>query len=327
MNKRSSCAFIVSVVGALLAGCNGSQASIGLPGSGGGQSGEKTIVYSFAGGSDGAYPAAAPLSVNGEFFATTVLGGNGGCDYVGGCGTLYKVNGSGQESVLHVFKGGTDGEAPEVPLILSNGTLFGTTTLGGGSGCKNGHVSGCGTIFELTASGTERILYRFPGKPQGALPAANLTAFNGSLSGEAAAGGKGKCYYTDIPGCGTIFSMTPSGQVSTIYEFKGGTDAGSPTGGLVIYQGNLYGTSAHGGRTCPFSYGCGTVFKMTPSGSETILHRFTGSFKDGAIPSGGVVVLNGVLYGTTVSGGNHDCALTGSFIGCGTVFEVTRVRP
>jgi len=322
----------LSVAFALLAGCGGSQPPIGTPYPNAApsltkalrsQSSEK-VIYSFAGGSDGSTPEAAPIVIDGELYGTTVLGGNGGCIFVHGCGTIYKVNASGQERVLHVFKSGTDGEAPVASLIDGSETLFGTTVLGGGSGCKNHQVKVCGTVFELTRSGKERVRYRFPGKAQGALPAAPLTLFNGTIYGEAAAGGTGACYYTNQPGCGLIFKMNSSGGVSIVYTFSGGKSGGTPQGGLVPFKGNFYGTtSAGGGNACLFSYGCGTVFRMTPSGSVTVLHQFGHRRSDPAAPETGLVVLNGTLYGTTFSGGASDCAYSGSGFGCGTVFEVT----
>ncbi len=327
--EPSRYALIISVAAATLAGCGGAQPPIGasgamplgntlrLPAT-------ESVVYSFAGGDDGALPAAAPISIGGEFYGTTVLGGNGGCAFVHGCGTVYKLNASGQERVLHVFKSVPDGEAPDASLVDFDGRLFGTTVYGGIAGCKSGHAKGCGTVFEVAPAGKERVLYRFPGKAEGASPVSQLTLSNGALFGEAAAGGMGKCYYADTPGCGLIFQMNASGPVSVVYTFKGRKDGGTPQGGLLAFKGNFYGTtSAGGGHACLFSYGCGTVFKMTPSGTQTILHEFGRIASDGALPESGLVVLKGALYGTTYSGGAYDCALSGSGYGCGTVFEVT----
>jgi uncharacterized repeat protein (TIGR03803 family) len=70
------------------------------------------------------------------------------------------------------------------------------------------------------------------------------------------------------------------------------------------------------------SYGCGTAFELTPSGTQTTLHEFGRTLFAGAVPVGGLVSLNGEFYGTTFSGGRDDCALTGSFIGCGTAFKM-----
>jgi uncharacterized repeat protein (TIGR03803 family) len=334
-------AFSISAAAALLAGCGAlplspskgqddTQPPIGAPGmvpqtaavaTRVDPSTMETVLYSFAGGNDGQYPDAAPISVDGEFYGTTALGGNGGCNALPGCGTVYKLNASGQESILHVFKSGTDGEAPN-GLIDVGGNLIGTTTYGGTSGCKSEYTSGCGTVFELTPSGQEHVLYRFHGHAQGALPSSQLTLFKGEFYGEASAGGTGTCYYADYPGCGMIFKMSPSGHVSIIYTFKGGKDAGSPDGGLVWYKGAFYGTTLAGGsHACYSSYGCGTVFKITPSGSETTLHKFTGYPNDGALPDG-LAIIDGVLYGTTDDGGKYNCGLT-YYVHCGTVFTLT----
>ncbi|MGC1380091.1 MAG: choice-of-anchor tandem repeat GloVer-containing protein [Candidatus Baltobacteraceae bacterium] len=281
------------------------------------------VVYAFAGGG-GAFPDAAPIEIGGEFYGTTALGGDGGCHAVHGCGVVYEVSASGQERIVHVFKSGSDGEAPNAALLNINGSLFGTTMYGGGNGCKSAHTSGCGTVFEVTPSGKELVRYRFSGGNDGALPDSSLTPFKGELYGEAGAGGTGNCYLAETSGCGTIFKISPSGRLQTIHTFEGGKEGGTPQGGLVLHDGNFYGTTSGGGKSCsPYSYGCGTVFKMSPFGSVTILYAFKGRWKDGATPQGGVVVVNGALYGTTYVGGKYDCALSGSGYGCGTVFEVT----
>lgn len=117
-------------------------------------------------------------------------------------------------------------------------------------------------MFELTSAGGESVLYRFPGKAQGAFPASQLTLLKGEFYGEASGGGTGRCYYTGYPGCGTIFKTTSSGQASILYAFKGGKDPGTPDGGLVWYKGDFYGTTSAGGsHVCYASYGCGTVLR------------------------------------------------------------------
>ena len=311
---------------ALLTGCAGSQPSpfaAPLEHAITRNTGSEAVVYSFAGGNDGSYPQGVPVLINADFYGTTVLGGNG-CKFVSGCGTVYKLKASGWERVLHVFTSGSDGEAPSGPLLSDGANLFGTTVYGGGLGCKSGHVNGCGTVFKITPSGKEKILYAFPGGAQGAQPGSGLTLYKGTLYGEAAGGGTGKCYYANIPGCGLIFKMRPTGHVTLLYTFKGGKSGGTPAGGLLAYNGNFYGmTVAGGGNACLFSYGCGTAFEMTPSGTKTTLHVFGRTVHDGALPEGGLVLLNGAFYGTTDSGGTYDCALSGSFLGCGTAFKVT----
>jgi hypothetical protein len=288
----------------------------------------ESLLHSFGGGNDGAYPKPSLVALNSLFFGTTGNGGNGGCAKVGGCGTAYTVDAKGNYTVIATFKSGTDGEAPG-QLLLDGTTLYGTTSYGGSSGCtlKHGNTTGCGTIFQLSPSGTETVLYRFPGAAQGALPASGLTKLNGLFYGETAAGGKDGCYYADQPGCGLIYSVTKSGEVKVIYSFAGGIDASSPVSGLTAYKGDLYGTGTAGGRnpSCgtTSSYTCGAVFKVTTSGTETVLHRFTGTKGDGAYPDTALVLLDGKFYGTTATGGTQDCAITGYFMGCGTVFEIT----
>lgn len=321
--------FVVSaaLAAALTAGC-GSRGSIPAEGSGAAEralppSATEQVVYSFAAGSDGKIPSGTPVWTNGALYGTTILGGNAGCAKLSGCGIVYEVSASGQERVLHAFAGGKDGEAPNSPPLPVRGSLLGTTTYGGTSGCKDGLAKGCGTIFDVSESGNERVLYRFLGGKHGALPTSGLTAYQGEFYGEAGGGGTGKCYYADYPGCGLIFKTSRSGHVSVVYTFKGGKDGGIPQGGLLLYNGDFYGTTSNGGSSaCYFSYGCGTVFRLTPAGALTILHRFKGSSKDGALPSTGLVMRNGKLYGTTFTGGSTNCGLT-YYLPCGTVFEVS----
>jgi uncharacterized repeat protein (TIGR03803 family) len=278
------------------------------------------VLYSFAGGSDGADPQAALIAVNGEFYGTTSAGGNRGCAAGhGGCGTVYEVNSAGHERVLHSFKGGTDGSEPEASLVDTNGRLYGTTASAGGYGCKTKYERGCGTVFEMPLSGKERVLYRFRGGTQGAKPSSLLTLLNHSYYGETNAGGNGGCYRQ---GCGVIFKISSSGRETVVYTFKAGQDGAAPSGGLTLSRGDFYGTTTGGGSyACYWTGGCGTVFKMTPSGNESVVHVFTGNPGDGAFPESGLVLLNSSLYGTTFSGGNFNCGLT-YYLPCGTVFEV-----
>ena len=293
----------------------------------GGAAATETLLHSFVGNSDGSYPNSSLVAVKALLFGTTSNGGSGGCTKVNGCGTVYTIDASGNETVVTTFKGGTDGEAPNQLLLDSDTTFYGTTWYGGSSGCtlKRGNTSGCGTVFQLSPSGSEKVIYRFPGGEKGALPSSGLSKFKSVFYGEAAAGGKGDCDTANQPGCGLIYSVTRSGHVKVIYTFAGGTDAGSPSGGLTADKGELYGTSTAGRKdpACGFSHGCGTVFKVTPSGKETVLHVFTGKRDDGVLPETGLVLLNGTFYGTTFTGGTYDCGTTAYFFGCGTIFEIT----
>jgi uncharacterized repeat protein (TIGR03803 family) len=162
------------------------------------------VLYYFQGGSDGANPGTGKLiDVNGMLYGSTATGGGTGCGG-GGCGTVYRVNPTtGSESVLHSFQGGSDGENPAGVLLFLNGTLYGTTATGGGSGCGGG---GCGTIYSINATtGAESLLYSFQGGSDGANPDAGVTNIEGKLYGTTAYGGT--CTW-ESSGCGTVFSLS-----------------------------------------------------------------------------------------------------------------------
>ncbi len=262
-------------------------------------SGAHKLLYRFGGGSDGHNPHGL-VNVNGTLYGTTTYGGGYECnDSSGvGCGTVYSISTSGTEKVLYAFKGGSDGAFPRAGLIDVNGTLYGTTSEGG-SGCNSsGEEIGCGTVFSITASGQETVLYRFAGFPDGIYPAASLIDVNGTLYGTTLDGG-GK-------GSGTVFSISTSGTEKVLYAFKAASDGAHPAASLIDVNGTLYGTTIEGGSGCYSSHGlsgCGTVFAVTTSGRETVLHRFGSG--DGVNPVGGLIDVNGTLYGTTSEGGTY----------------------
>lgn len=146
-----------------------------------------------------------------------------------------------------------------------------------------------------------------------------LVELGGAFYGTTQLGGNSGCFggYSD-PGCGVVFKVTPSGQTSAIYSFKGAPDGSHSFAPLIAVGGNLYGTTLKGGAYCTSSssYGCGTVFKITPSGKESVLYQFAGG-NDGAMPSfySPLVYASGALYGVTVQGGGQN--------GAGTLFKVT----
>jgi uncharacterized repeat protein (TIGR03803 family) len=159
-----------------------------------GTSGSERILYNFAGEPDGERPGVGGLLLDrGELYGTTPTGG------ANDAGAVFKVTLSGSESIVYSFKGDLDGEAPNGTLVDYHGTLYGTTTEGGGISCKFYH--GCGTIFSINASGTERVLFRFTGGSDGAYPQTPLTVLGGRLYGTTVGGG------TD--GNGTVFSIAP----------------------------------------------------------------------------------------------------------------------
>jgi len=202
------------------------------------------VLYSFKGG-DGSSPYAGLLNVKGTLYGTTYDGG------ASNYGTVFSITTSGTETVLHSFKGGSgDGESPLAGLINVKGTLYGTTFTGGVDGFD-------GTVFKITPSGTETLLYSFKGNTGTALdgerPQAGLINLKGTLYGTTYNGGASNY--------GTVFSITTSGTETVLYSFKGGSgDGESPLAGLINVKGTLYGTTLEGGA----SRGYGTVFSITP---------------------------------------------------------------
>jgi uncharacterized repeat protein (TIGR03803 family) len=259
-----------------------------------------SVLYSFQGGTDGAYPVASLIEMSGKLYGTTTYGGNSRCGYGAdvGCGTVFSITPSGKEKVVYVFKGDRDGFYPDSHLVALYGTLYGTTSAGG---------RGAGTFFSLTPSGVKTVLCRFD-NTKGELPT-GLNVIGGALYGTTSRGG--------AAGYGTVFTITPAGKEKVLYSFQGGRDGYYPSSQLMQRGGALYGTTQTGG-----SSGNGTVFRLTPSGEHTVLYSFKGG-SDGANPSGGIVDVAGSFYGATAAGG--DGGLCG-FMGtpCGTVFSLTR---
>jgi uncharacterized repeat protein (TIGR03803 family) len=223
------------------------------------------------------------------------------------------------ESVVYSFNGGTDGGVPLASLINVGGTLYGTTMQGGGTGCGG---FGCGTVFSVTPTGVEAVLHSFKGGTDGALPFASLINVAGTLYGTTVQGGGTGC---GGYGCGTVFSVAPTGVETVLHSFEGGTDGAIPAASLIKVGGALYGTTQMGGSgDCSNSVGCGTVFKVTKAGVEAVVYSFKGGI-DGASPYASLINVSGTLYGTTYGGGaGGDCSNSVEIIGCGTVFKVTK---
>ena len=271
-----------------------------------------TVLYQFTGGSNGNDPlAGVVLDGAGNLYGTLYQGG------ASQWGAAYELSRSGSswiESTIHPFAGGADGAAPTSNLIFDgSGNLYGTTEFGGGSGgCDGG---GCGTVFQLTPSGSgwnANIIYNF------------LSSYNTPLGGLIFES-HGNLYGTFADGINGVFELTPANGNWTFTALYT-----QDYSGLEAYRstlardsaGNLYGTAEFGGDFTNCTYGCGTVYELTPSGSGwtyTQLYAFTG-LDDGAFPIGGVVIDgSGNIYGTTYEGGTHPC---GS-VGCGVVWEIT----
>jgi len=261
-------------------------------------------------------------ATNGNLYGTTTEGGaNNSSLCTGdapGCGTVFKITPTGMLITLYSFcaqSNCTDGAGPTARLIqAANGNLYGMTFFGGAGSCVSGGINyGCGTVFEITPTGTLTTLHSFNGtdgeRPEGAL----VQSANGNFYGTTSLGGTN--------GSGTVFEMTSSGILTTLHDFCQGacTDDGSPRGELVLAtNGYFYGTTSEN-VTSGTNVSDGTVFKISPTGTLTTLHSFDGT--DGSTPFDTLIQgTDGNLYGTTLQGG----ASTACSFGCGTVFKMTQ---
>ena len=296
-------------------------------------SGKESVLYGFADDNgDGASPNGGLIMDSaGNLYGTTGGGGPGLCVGPGyqiqlGCGTVFKLDTNGHESVLYSFTGANgDGGIPNGGLIMDSArNLYGTTSYGGNGGCQ------CGTVFKLDTNGHESVLYSFTeANGDGGIPNGGLIMDSvGNLYGTTSSGGTWPCVGG---GCGTVFKLDTNGHESVLYSFTGTNgDGANPNGGVIMDSaGNLYGTTMYGGNgACQgvgaVPAGCGTVFKLSTTGNETILHSFTGTNGDGIFPNGGLIMDTADnLYGTTSVGGNlKACDVGAPPPGCGTVFKL-----
>ena len=272
------------------------------------------VLHNFTGGGDGASPGAGlTMDKGGNLYGTTESGADG-------YGTVFKLahTRSGWAlNPLYSFAGNQDGASPGARVIIGpNGTLYGTTSHGGGSGCGG---NGCGTVFNLRpplnattnalTDWTETVLYGFTGGADGAFPVGDLVFDQeGNIYGTTVAGGSSQM--------GTVYELTPSDggwTENVLWTFGGGNDGGKPRAGVIFDNaGNLYGTTQIGGTN-----GFGSIFQLAPAGSgwsQSTLYSFQNG-NDGGSPAGGLIFdPSGSLYGTATSKGQG---------GGGTAFELT----
>lgn len=275
-------------------------------------------IYSFPGGAGGSDPLNSLTFFKGVAYGTTYAGGDvSGCN----CGTVFAGT-----KAIYAFQGiaSGDGAGPRGDLLAVGKELYGVTSSGGrddGVCASNPAGAGCGAVFEIDTSGNEHIVYRFKGGKDGEAPVAGLVSVNGVLYGVTAWGGvDGTCESSAPSGCGVVFAIDSSGHEKVIYRFKGGSDGAYPLRGLTAAKGAMYGTTGSGGAACPYSSGCGTVFRVAPSGLESVIYAFK-SGSDGFSPQGRLIAVKGFLYGTTFMGG---CAKScGSSAGFGTIFKLS----
>jgi uncharacterized repeat protein (TIGR03803 family) len=268
-----------------------------------------SLLYCFSSPPDGNSPTSNLVQLsNGLLYGTTYGGGApspGPCGE--GCGTIYSVDPSspGTDAIVHAFTGAPDGAIPVGDIIInsasSGDTIYGTTAYGGtrsASGCPEG----CGTVFAVTASGLESVLYSFPGGLYGANPAGGVQTLDGVLYGTTEYGGQ-----YDL---GTIFRLTPPSSGSqwtpkVIHSFKGKLhhDGAYPVGDLVGANEALYGVTSQGGTT-----NAGTVFQMTlhPSPTESPLHSFNAPDGDYPVGLAAQPSSGGVLFVANSADGGRD---------------------
>jgi uncharacterized repeat protein (TIGR03803 family) len=219
----------------------------------------------------------------------------------------------------------SDGSEPAAGLVMDgSGNLYGTAYQGGANlNCSYGNGDGCGTVFEIAADGTETTLYSFCPEANcadGADPQAGLVLDGaGNLYGTTLIGGtSANCSEGGVTGCGTVFEVSPGGTETVLYSFcsqANCSDGNGPYACLIFDgSGNLYGTTGGGGNGtgCGSETGCGTVFELAPSGTETVLYSFcpSGNCSGGDFPFAGVIMDSaGNLYGTTLNAHGADGAV------------------
>ncbi len=259
-------------------------AVISIAASAAAEAGKETVLYSFDdSGTDAWNPSSGLIYLKGSLYGVTIRGGKSNT------GTVFAIKMAGDaESVLHSFgdKFG-DGADPVGTLLNIDGTFYGTT-LGGGTGY--------GTAFRINpANGDETVLYAFRGgqSHDGGGPVAGMINVKGTLYGTTEGGGDYQV--------GTLFSLNPRTKTEVmLHSFCGAPcKDGSVPNALVEIKGVLYGSTSMGGR-----YDGGTVFSFDASTrTENVLYSFKRNDKDGCYPEGGLIAVNGALYGTTVAGG------------------------
>ena len=269
---------------------------------------------------------------DGNFYGTTIDGGaNDTCSELG-CGTVFRMTPDGAITTLYNFCGQTncvDGAMPNGLVQGSDGNFYGTTVNGGTHNPPSCGGFGCGTVFRLTPTGMLTVLYSFCAETNctdGAAPDSSLVeGRDGNFYGVTYHGGT-TCAVNGL--CGTVFKITPTGTLTTLYSFCSQTncsDGSTPEGTLVqATDGDFYGTTLTGGNSgCTFfSSTCGTIFKITSTGTLTTLYRFCsrGGCADGSSPLAGMVqATDGNFYGTASFGGSN-CNAGG---GCGVIYKIT----
>jgi uncharacterized repeat protein (TIGR03803 family) len=245
--------------------------------------GHETVLYSFTGGADGAFPEAGVIRDSaGNLYGTTTRGGTEDQ------GVVYKLDTVGQETVLYSFGGGADGANPYTAGVIRDpaGNLYGTTGVGGING-----LEGVGVVYKLDTAGNYTVLHSFTGGADGANPYTGVIRDPaGNLYGTTGVGGAANA--------GVVFKVDTAGQETVLYSFTGLADGGNPNALTLDPAGNLYGTTYDGGTAKR-----GVVYKLDTAGHYTVLYSFTGGAHGGNPEAGVILDSAGNLYGTTYGGG------------------------
>lgn len=275
------------------------------------------VLYSFTGQADGGNPAGGlVMDQHGNLYGMANDYGNGHCSFGGtiGCGTAYELQHRGSGwlfNLLYTFTGGNDGQSPTDRMVFGpDGSLYGTTTFGGGGNCV--FDQGCGTVFNLRPPATvcksvlctwsETVLYRFTGVNDGMWPQLGDLIFDQS----------GNVYGTTPDNVYELIHSHGAWAFHDVFTFTQNQGGCCSFSGVIPDQaGNLYGTT-YAGTT-----GNGLVFELSPSGggwTYNTLHNFDFG-TDGSEPQGNLISdQQGNLYGTTPMGGAGNQ---------GTVYELT----
>jgi|HubBroStandDraft_1064217.scaffolds.fasta_scaffold00454_7 uncharacterized repeat protein (TIGR03803 family) len=280
------------------------------------KTGKETILYSFAGSpGDGQCPVGGLVRDSaGNLYGTTEYGGAYSCPSYQNvsptCGTVFELDSTGQETVLHSFTG-ADGQNPTATLLENaKGNFYGTTLNGGANSgpCQGYDYINCGTVFEMNKAGTITREYQLGSGTGGGNPFGGVILDSeGNLYGTTVNGGANRD--------GTVFMINKGfTQESVLYNFGGADGTAGPWCTLVRDSaGNLYGTTNGSYGFCDTGTGCGTVFELDNTNTETTLYRFTGG-ADGAYPVAGLVEdKTGNFYGATTQAGTYKG---------GTVYEI-----
>jgi len=281
------------------------------------KSGKKIWLHSFTFPKGWSPETGLLRDASGRLYGTTEAGGDTSC-YSAGCGTVFKLDANGKETVLHKFTGNPDGMFPgeEESLVEdASRSLYGTTYLGG--------QYGFGAIFKIDKAGTEKVLYSFTCYSDGCDPNGVILDASGNLYGATSQGGSA----FGNSGYGVVFELDTGGTFSVLHTFASGSDGANPDSLIFDSKGNLFGTTANGGSGACGGTGCGAVFELSPQSgggwSESVLYAFCSlsGCADGEAPASLPLAIDaaGSLYGTTLYGGAGGGCRPG---GCGVVFKL-----